>query len=76
MESGVTRYQLDVLLGGTELERDRWRRQSADDVDKEPAGENDHALAQDIGFDRDTQADVGVGRAELAAVAERGDLNS
>ena len=68
MERGLAGDELDVLLGGPELERDRRRRQRANDVEEQPGRKDDDAFARDLGLERDPQADVHVGGAELAEV--------
>ena len=67
VERGVARDELDVLLGGPQLERDGLGRQRAHDVEQQPRREHDDALAGDLGLERDAQADVHVGGAQLAA---------
>ena len=66
MERGVAGDQLDVLLGGAQLERDLRRRQRSDHIEQQAGGQDDHAFAGHIGLERDAQPDIHVGGAELA----------
>ena len=65
------RDDLDVLLGGPQLERDVVARQRADDVDEQPRRQHDGALADDLALERHAQADLHVGRAQLDRAAAR-----
>ena len=58
---------LDVLLGGAQLERDVLGGQRAHDVDDQARRQDDRALAGDLGLERNPQADVHVGGAQFAA---------
>ena len=59
-----------------QLERDGVAGQRADDVDEQPRRQHDGALADDLAVERDAQADLHVGRAELDAVGGREDLHA
>ena len=50
--------------------------QRADDVDDQPGRQDDDALAGDLRLERDPQADVHVGGAQLAAIRRRGELDA
>ena len=63
------RDDLDVLLGGAQLERDLVAGQRADDVDEQPRRQDDGALADDLALERDAQADLHVGGAQLDRAA-------
>ena len=58
---------LDVLLGGTQLERHGVARQRADDVDEQPRRQHDGAVADDLALERDAEPDLHVGGAQLDA---------
>ena len=45
--------ELDVLLGGAELERDLLGRKQPDDVEEQARRQHDDALADDLGLQRD-----------------------
>ena len=66
---------LDVLLGGAQLERDVAGGQLAHDVEEQARGEDDGARALDGGLERDAQADLHVGGAQLHGVVG-GDLHA
>ena len=59
--------ELDVLLGGAQLEHELVGRQRADDVDEQARGQDGGALAGDVALERDAQADLHVGRPQLDA---------
>ena len=73
---GVAGHHLDVLLGRAELQRDGGRGQRADDVEHQTGREDDGALASHLGLERNAQADVHIGRAQLAAVLLGGELDA
>jgi hypothetical protein len=67
VKAGVARHDLDVLLGGAQLERHGGGRQGADDVEHQAGGEDDGALAGDLGLEGNPEPDVHIGGAQLAA---------
>ena len=50
--------------------------QRADDVEQQPRRQDDDALADDLGLERNAQADVHIGGAELAAPRRRRELDA
>ena len=67
---------LHVLLGRAQLERDLVAGQGADDVDDEPRRQDDGALADDLALERDAQADLHVGGAQLDPALGREHLDA
>ena len=67
MEGRRAGDDLDVLLGGAQLERHRVAGQRADDVDEQPRRQHDRAVADDLALERDAEADLHVGGAQLEA---------
>ena len=76
MKARVAGHDLDVLLGGAELERHGGCGQRADDVEQQPGREDDGALAGDLGLERNAEADVHVGGTQLASVLLGGELDA
>ena len=71
--SRVAAHELDVLLGRPQLERHLVARQRPHDVDEQPRRQHDGAVAHDLALERDAQADLHVGGAQLdRAVASPG----
>ena len=69
MERRGARDDLDVLLGGAQLERHRVAGQRPDDVDEQPRRQDDGAVADDLALERDAEADLHVGGAQLDRAA-------
>ena len=67
---------LHVLLGRAQLERDLVAGQRADDVDDQARRQDDRALTDDLALERDAQADLHVGGAELDRAAGGEHLHS
>ena len=61
---------------GAQLERHRVAGQRAHDVDEQPRRQHDGALADDLALERDAQADLHVGRAQLDAGVAGEDLDA
>ena len=76
MERGRAADDLDVLLGGAQLERDLVAGERAHDVDDEPRRQDDRALTDDVALQRDTQADLHVRGAQLDPALAREHLDS
>ena len=64
-------HELDVLLGRPQLERHLVARQRPDDVDEQARRQHDGAVADDLALERDAQADLHVGGAQLDRAALR-----
>ena len=69
MERRGARDDLDVLLGGAQLERHGVAGQRPDDVDEQPRRQHDGAVADDLALERDAEADLHVGGAQLDRAA-------
>ena len=67
---------LHVLLGRAQLERDVRAGKRPDDVDDETRRQDDGALADDLALERDAQADLHVGRAQLDPALGSQDLDA
>ncbi len=76
MKRGVSRDELDVLLLWTKLKRYLGGGEEPHHVEQEPRWEHDDALADHLGLHRHPQADIHVGRPELAAPGLGGQLDS
>ena len=76
VERRGARDDLDVLLGGAQLERHRVAGQRADDVDEQPRRQHDGAVADDLALERDAEADLHVGGAQLDGAALGGQLDA
>jgi hypothetical protein len=76
VKSGVARCELDIVLDRSLLDRDLGRRERADHVEDQPARQHDGARADDLGRERDAEADVGVGRSELTDRARGVELDA
>jgi hypothetical protein len=63
--------ELDVLLGGTQLERHLVAGQRPHDVDEQPRRQHDRAVADDLAVEGDPEADLHVGRAQLDRAGAR-----
>ena len=65
VEGGRAADQLDVLLGGAQLERQLLGGQRAGDVEQQARGQNRRAGAGHLGIERNAQPDLHVGRQQL-----------
>ena len=68
--------ELDVLLGGAQLERELVGREGAHDVDQQARRQDDGALADDVALERHAEPDLHVGGAQLDPVARRLELHA
>ena len=76
MEGRSAGGDLDVLLGGAKLERHGVSRQRPDDVEEKPGRQDGHAVGLHGRLERDAEADLEIGGAELDGAVGRVDLGS
>ena len=76
MERGGAGHDLHVALARPELERGRAAGQGTGHVEEQTGRQHRHALALDLGVERDAEADLHVGGTELGATVLRQELDT
>ena len=75
MVGGGAGDDLDILLGGAQLERGLGAGEGAGDIEEQAGGKDDGAGRGDLGGQRDAQADLHVGGPQLDAAVGGDDLH-